>query len=571
MSEERWDHSVDVLVVGSGNGGMTSALCNYEMGTRDVLVIEKGDTYGGTSCLSGGGVWIPCNRYAKAEGAADSIDEARTYLGKVIPDGMVPQPLIDTYLENGPKMVDFLHERTEHVRYESLAHYPDYYSLEPGARHGHRSMEPARFDMSQMGDDWKKMAPSHQMMLVLGRICFTQVEAAILASRSPGWFWVGFKLMLRWIIDLPWHFKSLTSRFIACGRAGIGRLRLEMIKRGLPLWLNSALEELITDDQGRVIGAVVRRDGKSMRVQANKGVVIASGGFEHNQAMREQYLPAPTNEAWSSGAKTNTGDGILAGQAVGGAIGLMNTAWWTGTVSVPGEENPRLSIMDKGMPGTVLVNQQGKRIANESMNYYAYQSAVYDFHSDETPAVPAYMIFAKHVRDTYYMGPLMGNLQPDFAVPNAWYEDGFFKKAETIRELAGLTGIDPDGLEDTVSRMNQYAASGVDEEFHRGETESDRYYGDQRVQPNPCLGPIADGPFYAMRVDPGDFGTSGGLEFNTDAQVLKDDGSAIDGLYVCGNSARAVLPGYPGPGSTLGPAMTFAYQSAKHINGVSDS
>ena len=568
-STDSWDKTVDVLVVGSGNGALTSAVCSHAMGIEDVLVIEKSEQYGGCSSISGGGVWIPCNRYAKAAGAEDSPADAKAYLSSVIPEGRVPEQLIDTYIENGPKMVDFLHENSC-VRYESLGHYPDYYSDAPGARGGHRSMEPAKFRLSDLGDEWQKLRHSHQMMWLFNRVAYNQVEAGTLAARAPGWIKLILKLLFQYVRDIPWLLKSSHSRMVACGMAGVGQLRRAMLDRDLPLWLNTELTELISDDSGRVVGAVVVRDGKPLRIAANKGVVLACGGFEHNQAMREQYLPQPTNSQWSAGHFGNTGDGIRAGQAVGADTQMMNGAWWCATIMVPGEERPRLSIMEKSMPGNALVNPAGKRIANESENYMAYQTNWHQSHSEENPSTPAYMVFDSRFRNSYLVGPIVGNLMPDWSPPKQWFEEDFLYKADTLEELAAQTGIDPDGLAETVANMNRYAESGVDEEFGRGSYEYDRYYGDQSIAPNPCLAPITQAPFYALKQDPGDFGTHGGLAFNENAQVLRADGSAIDGLYACGNTARAILPNYPGPGATLGPAMTFAYQAAKHIAGHQD-
>ena len=567
---DNWDFSVDVLVVGSGNGGMTAALCNYEMGSKDVLVIEKSEKFGGCSAISGGGVWIPNNRYAKAEGADDSADDAMAYLDAVIPEGSVPKPLIETYLENGPKMVDFLHERT-HVRYESLEHYPDYYSFAPGAKAGHRSMEPAKFDSSELGEDWDKLEHSHHMMWMFDKVAFNQVEANTLAGRLPGWIGLTAKLMLQWVLDIPWRLKSHRSRIVCTGSAGVGRLRLSMKDRDIPLWLNTAMKELITDDNGKVIGAIAEKEGQVIRIQARKAVVLASGGFEHNQAMREEHLPQPTNEDWSAGHFGNTGDGLKAGIAVGGDTAMMDGAWWCTTIQVPGEPRPRLSIMEKSLPGNVLVNPAGKRLGNESQNYMAYQIEWHKKHGDDNPCIPAYSVFDSRYRNSYLVGPIIGNMTPDWTLPLAeWEEQGFFYKADSLEELAQKAGIDKEGLLETVNEMNGYAITGDDTEYERGKAEYDRYYGDPTITPNPCLAEIKEAPFYAMRQDPGDFGTHGGLCFNQNGQILKSDGQPIEGLYGCGNTVRAILPNYPGPGATLGPAMTFAYQGAKHVNSFQD-
>ncbi len=566
-AEQQWDHSVDVLVVGSGNGALTAALSCYEMGTQDVLVIEKSDLVGGTSATSGGGVWIPCNRYAKAAGAKDSFEDAKKYLMSTIPEGDVPEEMIDTYLKAGPEMVDFMHERT-HMRYESLEHYPDYYTNVEGSRTGHRSMEPARFDSSLLGDDVKRLRPTHHMMRLFNRIYFTQVEAALLTVQAPGWVKLTMKLLASYYLDFLWLLRGHPrSRKICTGAAGVARLWYSLKERNIPLWTQTSMESLL-DDNGKVIGAVIKKEGKTLRVQARKGVVLAAGGFERNQAMREQYLPAPTDASWSGGVATNTGDAIREGLRLGAATRLMSGAWWCTTISVPGEPAPRLSVMEKSYPGSCIVNMRGERFANESQNYMAFQKDLYKAHSEETPCSPMYQVFDARFRRDYIVGPLMtASLKPDWTIPKEWFETKLVGKANTVRELAEQLGIDADNLEKTVANMNRYAKDGKDPEFQRGDSAYDRYYGDPRFEPNPCLGAIDEAPFYAIRLDAGDFGTQGGLATNPNAQVMREDGSWVEGLYAVGNCSAAVLPTYPGPGATLGPAMTFAYQAAKHIAG----
>jgi len=570
MTETSWDHSVDVLIVGSGNGALTAALSSYEMGVTDVLIVEKSAKIGGTSATSGGGVWIPCNRYAKAAGAQDSFDDAKAYLLNTTPAGAVPEEMIDSYLRNGPKMIDFLHERSD-VRYETLEHYPDYYTNVEGSRTGHRSMEPARFDSSLLGEDVGRLRPSHHMMRLFSRIYFTQVEAALLTLQGPGWIKLTMKLIASWALDFAWLIKGNgLGRDVCTGAAGVARLWYSVKKRNIPLWASAPMEELI-EDNGRVVGAIIKRDGKLMRVQARKGVILAAGGFERNQQMREQYLPAPTSSDWSGGVEGNTGDAIQAGLKLGAATRLMDGAWWCTTVSVPGEPAPRLSVMEKSYPGSCIVNLRGERFANESQNYMAFQKDLYKQHTEAAPCSPMYQIFDARFRRDYIVGPLMtASLKPDWTIPKEWFETKLVGKANTVRELAEQLGIDADNLETTVGKMNGFAKTGKDLDFQRGDSAYDRYYGDPRFEPNPCLGAIDEAPFYAMRLEAGDFGTQGGLATNPDAQVLKDDGSAIAGLYAVGNCSAAVLPTYPGPGSTLGPAMTFAYQAAKHLSGFKD-
>jgi 3-oxosteroid 1-dehydrogenase len=561
------DVSVDVLVVGSGNGALTAALCAYEMGAKDVLVVEKSALYGGTSATSGGGIWIPCSRPAQEAGAKDSYAEALQYVQGSTPAGAVPLAMQETYLKEGPKMLDFLQARTR-VRYESLAHYPDYWSNLPGAKHGHRSLEPAPVARSVLRQDAKNLRDTHHMMWMFDRIAMTQVDAQVLMAQLPGWKGLAARRIWDHVSDVGWALTNKRSRRIACGCAGIARLRWSMHDRQLPLWLQAQMTELLTDDAGRVTGARITRDGASTAVRARRAVVLAAGGFEHNQQMREQYLPQPTEARWSAAAGTNTGDAHRAAMAIGAATRLMNGGWWCSSITAPDDPVPRLAIMDKSYPGNIVVTRRGRRIANESQNYITYQLEFYRRHTPQDPQAPSWMIFDARSRRMYFNGPLWpARFRPDKRLPKSYFSSGFITRADSIRELATQAGIDAEGLEKTVSAMNEYARTGKDLEHGRGDAEYDRYYADPRIKPNPCLAPISEAPFYAMRIDPGDFGTHGGLITNTDAQVLREDGNPVPGLYAVGNCAAAILPTYPGPGSTLGPAMTFAWQAAKHFTG----
>ena len=565
MRQMNWDREVDVLVVGTGNGGLTAAVCNWEMGTKNVLIIEKQDKVGGTSATSGGGIWIPNSHYAKEVGAEDNPLDAKAYLMNTLFGEDVPEEMIDTYLDKAPEMLKYLHDRTD-VRYESLAEYPDYYTNMEGAREGHRSLEPAPIMASELGDHWKNMTWTHFMMRMFNRIHFTQVEAHLLMVQLPGWKRLLARLMWDYIRDIPWRLKTPISRRLACGSAGVARLYLSVLKREIPLEFNTQMVELIAEGDS-VLGAVIECNGQRQRVRAAKGVILASGGFEKNQALREEYLPAPTNTTWSAGNPANEGDALLAGLELGAKTRLMNDAWWTTTLCVPDEPAPRLAIMEKSFPGSCVVNCDGKRFANESQNYMAFQKDLFKTHTEEHPNAPAWHVFDATFRENFMVGPLMTKaMKPDSQIPKKWFDEGFVAKADTIRELADMLGIDADGLEETIGKMNHYAETGKDEDFGRGDSAYDRYYADPAIKPNPCLAPIVKAPFYAMRIEAGDFGTLGGLDTDTSARVKKADGGVFEGLFAVGNCSAAILPTYPGPGATLGPAMTMAYQAARHIN-----
>lgn len=556
-----WDSTVEVLVVGSGNGGLTAALCCHELGARNVLVVEKGERYGGTSARSGGGLWVPCNHYALEAGAQDSLEDAATYLRHTLPAD-AEWGRIDTYLRAGPEMVRFLHDRLG-VRYVSRGEYPDYFTTEPGARLGHRVLEPETFMLDELGEEAAHLEPTHFQIALFGLIGITQYEAHELVGLRRNEIIAG--LLREYLTDFPWRLKSFRARRLACGSAGIARLRLAMMRRGMPLWRRTSLVELVHEG-GRVQGAIVEREGRRLAIRAERGVVLATGGFDRNQQMREQYLPKPTDVRWSAGVDTAQGDGIRAGLALGAALGRMSGAWWCSTYCVPGEAIPRLAIVDKCSPGSCVVNRRGRRLGNESQNYMSYMLGAFAAHSEDNPSSPSWMIFDADFRRKYIVGPLFNSrLRPDFLLPRGWYDAGLLAKAGSIPELAGKLGIDVAGLSDTVARMNDYARTGNDLEFGRGDSAYDRYYGDPAVKPNACLAPIAKPPFYAVRMELGDFGTHGGLRTDDAARVLRESGETIPGLYAVGNTSAALLPTYPGPGSTLGPAMVFGYLAAHDL------
>ena len=527
-----WDHEVDVLVAGSGNGALTAALCCHELGAPNVLVIERAARYGGTSARSGGGIWIPCNHYAVAAGARDSLAEARAYLDAVIPRDETDPELIDAYLQSGPDMVRFLVDRTGML--------------------------------DRLGDEWRNLLPTHPSMFMLGRIGITMAEAHHFMATLPGWKGMTARLMTQYLLDFPWRLRTPVARRVTCGSAGVGRLRAAMRDRGMPLWLHTRLVRLVRAD-GRVQGAVVERNGQTLLIRARRAVILAAGGFAKNQAMREKHLPAPTNSDWSAAVDTDGGDALVAAEQVGARLRRMHGAWWCPTFAPPGEL-PQLAVIERSLPGSCVVNARGRRLANEAQNYMTFVLAAQARHTVDDPSSPAYFVFDARFRRSYITGPLLRTaLRPDFRLPRAYFASGFLSRARTIPELAHAAGIDRQGLLDTVARMNEYARTGTDAEFHRGASAYDRHYGDPRIHPNPCLGPIAEAPFYAMRMELGDVGTNGGLDIDRDARVRDRHGVPIPGLYAIGNTAAGILVTYPGPGSSIGPAMVFGYRAARHI------
>lgn len=557
---ETFDTHTDLLVIGSGAGGLTAALTASIEGA-EALVLEKSDRYGGTSAMSGGGIWIPNSHHlARISGAADSRDEALAYLKAVVGNAVEPARLA-TFVDEAPRMLEYL-EAHSRVACEPVP-YSDYYPELAGGKGGYRTHQPLPMHARRLGDDFRRLRGQHPQTLVAGRITMTMMEARAFLTRAPGWRLTAARIALGYLLDIPGRLKGKRARRLALGNALVGRLRWSLLERGVPLWLNTSLEELIVDG-GRVVGAVVQRDGRQLRIGARRGVVLACGGFEHNLELRQRYLPQPTNPEWSASQENNTGEGLLAAQAIGAGTRLMEHAWWVPAIKIPRWDRPYVLMAERANPGIVIVNRKGERFANEAAPYQEAGRAFYDCNRPDAPTIPAWVIFDGNFRSKYVFSPLIPDptLQ-DKMVSRAVKE--ILVKAESLEEIAERTGVDRDTLLETVRRNNEYARTGVDPEYHRGESAYERYYGDPRNTPNPCIAPIERPPFYALPMHPGDIGTKGGLATDGAARVLRDSGAAIDGLYAVGNCAASVMgSAYPGAGSTLGPAMTFAWLAARH-------
>jgi 3-oxosteroid 1-dehydrogenase len=533
ISANDWDHAVDLLVIGSGAGAMVCALQAHDQG-GDVLLIEKGSQYGGSSAMSGGGLWVPNNHLMSALGIDDTLEDAFAYL-KETTGGLVSEDRLRAYLERAPEMAKYLCENTQE-----------------------------NFDARKLGDQFLLMREGAIQSLIMGRIFMTIVEARTLFCRSKGWIGLTLKLFARYALDLPWRFKSKRDRILAMGNALVGGLRCSLLDRGIPLWLNTPARELLVDE-GRVIGVAAEKDGRTIRIAARKGVVLAAGGFESSQAMREKHLPNPTRAEWTCANPDNTGDAINMGLALGAATDLMDDAWWGPTTVVPGEDRARMLVIEKSLPGSILVNRRGERFVNEALPYVDVVNTIYQKNAPGASTVPCYLIYDANFRRKYPCGPFLpGSQQPDWALPGILKRD-YLKKARTLEGLAKLLDIDAEGLKLSVSRLNEFARTGKDTDFQRGDTVFDRYYGDEQVEPNACLAPIETPPFYGLEAFPGDLGTKGGLLTDASARVLNEAGQPAPGLYAVGNCSASVMGRtYPGPGSTLGPATTFGFIAARH-------
>ena len=554
-----WDEEVDVLVVGTGAGAMTAALRVHDQGGR-TLLIEKTAQYGGSSAMSSCLVWVPNNHLMPTVGIQDSPEEAWDYL-KGTTDGAVEDERLLAYRDKGPEMLRYVTGNT-HAEFIGLPEYPDYYPRVDGSKPGGRSVEPAHFDARQLGDDFLNLRSQNLQMQVMGRLGMTAVEARMVLTGQPGGMPLFAKLVLRYMMDIPWRFRSTRDRHPSGGNALIGMLRLSLRDRNIPLWLNTAAKELVVED-GRVTGVVASKDGRTLRIRATRGVVLGAGGFEGSQKMREEYLPNPTRAEWTCGNPHNTGDVIRMGQDLGAGLGLMDDAWWGPTSVVPGEEQARMLVIEKSLPGSILVNKAGQRFCNEAAPYIDIVNAMYANHSEASPCVPAYFVFDATYRKKYMCGPILqGTATPDWLV-RKFFRQGYLKKAATLDDLAKQLGVDSAGLKASVASNNEYSHSGQDPDFQRGDNIYDRYYGDALVKPNPCLGPIEKPPYYAIEAFAGELGTKGGLTTDAAARVTKESGAVIPGLYAIGNCSSSVMGrSYPGAGATIGSAMTFGYIAA---------
>jgi 3-oxosteroid 1-dehydrogenase len=559
-----WDASVDFLVVGSGGAGMTAALRAHDLGAT-TLVVEKAPLFGGSTALSGGVVWVPNNPLMAQHDIGDSTDAALQYLETVTAGTSSPERL-RTYVETAPRMMATLAEGS-HVRFECVTTYPDYYPEAPGGKAGGRSCEPLIFDALQLGTEFGRMRGLPPERLLLGgRLSVRAADGHLLLAGGLPAAWFMLRALARYYTNVRARRQGRRNTSVTLGRALVGRLRLSLMDRSVPLGLNTRLRELVTEG-GRVAGACVERDGGLLRIQAKTGVLLAAGGFERNAAMRARYQPNPISDAWSAGCESNTGDSVDIGLAIGASVELMEESWWCPAMIHPFIHAAPVWVMifEKNLPGSIIVNKRGQRFMNEAAPYNDAGKGMLRANTPDAPAIPAYLIFDNTYRRKYPCGPITpGYATPDRSLPKE-LEGNFFQKDNTLDGLARKIGVDPTGLLATANRVREFAITGHDVDFHRGDSLQDRYYTVNADGPNPTLGPLAQPPFYAVKVYPGDLGTKGGFRTDTCAQVLTEANDAIPGLYAAGNCSATVMGrSYPGAGATIGPAMTFGFIAAEH-------
>jgi len=560
----QWDIETDVVCVGAGAGGMSAALTASIEGL-EVMVVEKTPFVGGSTAVSGGAVWIPNNPQGAALGHDDSIGKAKLYLDRIVGNWASDEMKL-AFLEAGPKMVDYFDQHTE-VKLVARAYSPDYYPNVEGASLGGRSMDPAPFDARGLGQAFGLLRPPLKEFVVLGGMMVTMTDVYHLLNVTKSFAsWAhGMKLVMRYAVD---RLRFPRGTRLVLGNALAAQLFKSVLDRKIPIWVSTPARRLIAED-GRIAGLVVAKDGRDYAIKARRGVVLATGGFPSDPTFRKDFLPHPTGP-WSMAPEGNTGDGLRLGQEVGAQPNHNNAsnAFFTPISILEKSDGETIKfphlVWDRAKPGLIAVNNAAQRFVNESTSYHEFGRAMYESHKT-VPSIPAHLICDSAFLRKWGLGLSLPGGRPFRHLVNA----GYLVEAPTVGELAKKLGLDGIALASTIARFNELAHEGEDCDFGKGGTAYNRYLGGPAVTSrNPCLGTIERPPFYAVRVYPGDLGTAAGFVTDRHARVLDREGQPILGLYACGNDMNSVMGGtYPGPGITLGPALTFGYLAGCDLAG----
>jgi 3-oxosteroid 1-dehydrogenase len=563
MTAEGFDHVVDVLIVGSGGGGMAAALTAQASGL-DTLVVEKSSYFGGSTALSGGGIWVPGAPAQRREGYAPEPEGVVEYLRKIT-DGLVSEARIRQYVESAPQLLEFLEQLSGWFEFVWKPGYADYYPELPGGSELGSTINVPPIDLRKLGPDEEKLLKP--LALAPKGIWLGPKELRTFYRIRQSWAGKGVLLKLIWRMVRA---RVFNERMAAIGQSLAARLRLAMRERGIPLWLDSPMVELLTDADGSVTGAELERDGSKQRIGSRLGVVLASGGFDHDLAWRKEQLPVVDRD-WSFGNPAAMGDGIRAGQKVGAGTDLLDEAWWFPAIQWP-DGRMQFMLNERMMPAQFIVNGEGKRFINEAAPYMDFGHAMIYGQKSGVTHIPCWLITDRRSWNRYVIGghlpipKIPGAPVPTGRkIPPAWLESGVVKSAMSWDEMATKIGVPAGQLSETARRFNELARKGHDDDFNRGDSVYDNYYGDPTL-PNPNLYPLGDPPYYAFRIVLGDLGTSGGLRTDEYARVLRSDDTVVRGLYAVGNTAAPVMGrSYAGAGATIGPAMTFGFVAAKHL------
>jgi 3-oxosteroid 1-dehydrogenase len=557
----QWDRSVDLLIAGSGGGGMVAGLAALDCGLEP-LIIEKQALVGGSTGLSGGIVWLPNNPLMRADGIADSHEDGLAYLADVVGDIGAPSSTArrETFLTAGYEMINFLVRKG--VRLIRCAGWSDYYPNHKGGNESGRAVEGIPFDAAELGSWHDKVQPP--LAKNYGYVVLTnELRSVQYFNRSPHAFAVATKVFLRTAAA-----RSRRRQILTNGASLIAQMLKALIDLGdgqPPLWTNAAMEDLIVED-GRVVGARVSYNGETLNIEARKGVLLAAGGFGHNKEMRRQYSGDQPNEAqWSIANAGDTGEVLQTAMRLGAKTDLLDEAWWLPSVFIANGGAAAASLgSGRQRPGAIYVDPTGRRFCNESNSYVEVGKAMY-----ANKAVPCWMIFddgyvRRYVTSASPLKPLKRNQH----LPPELIESGAVKRADTIDDLARQIDLPADELVRTIQRFNQFAAKGLDPDFGRGQSAYNDCLGDPGYRPNAAVGPLDRAPYYATRVFPADVGTCGGVITNEHAQVLDEQDRVIDGLYATGNTTATVMGRtYPGAGASIANSMVFGYVAARHAAG----
>lgn len=561
-----WQESYDLVIIGSGGGSMCAALMAQQLGKK-ALIIEKQDKVGGSTGYSGGVWWVPNNAVMKRHGVQDSYERARQYMDSTVTyDGPSTSPIRrEAFLKTGPIMVDFLERKG--MAFEYADGWSDYYDELPGGEPRGRSLIAKLFNINELG------AWTHKLSRYRGAgipATTNEYPTLFLMKRT----WAGKRMAMKLGLRILKQ-KLLKQELLGGGAAIQGRMLQIALRNELPIWTETPVTDLVIED-GRVVGVLAQREGKPVRIQAREGVLINVGGFSRNEAMRKQYQPQPSSANWTNANLGDTGEIIQAAMKLGAAVDCMDESWWVVTSLGPNESFPEGALtpegkplpfmhhLDLSLPYSIMVDQDGQRFCDEAGAYMEIGQRMYKRQAQTGKAVPAWVVMDSRQRKFYPWGTAMPG-----QIPQQWLDSGYMIKADSLDELASKCSIDRKGLAATVARFNGFCQSGVDEDFGRGSRAFDRCHGDPTIKPNPNIGSIEEGPFYAVRMYPGDVGTAGGLVTDEYARVLKEDGSTLEGLYATGNSTAGVTGRcYPGAGTSIAASFTFAYIAAQHSAGV---